>query len=232
MRFDQTWMGRNCQKNPEQWFPARVPGNIQHDYALFHQFADWSYSDNYQQFLPLEGDHWEYKTVLSYDQKDGERVFFVSEGIDYTYDIWVNGQKIYFYEGMFRGVELDLTDYLNGKEDSLTVHIYPHPKSTGGRPDTRDEADACCKPPLSYGWDFNPRLLNSGMWDEAYIETRSDSYIGDCEVLSKLSDDLSTGTVSFSFSCSLPCTVALYEAEDNELCSTTDRTLALNNPKL
>lgn len=232
MRFDQKWMGRNCQKNPEQWFEATVPGNIQHDYAIFHKFEDWNYASNYEQFLPLEDDHWEYRTVLSYDKKEGDRVFFVSGGIDYTYEVLINGKKIYFYEGMYRGFELDLTDHLCGKDDVLTVHIYPHPKSTGGRPNTRDEADACCKPPLSYGWDFNPRLLNSGMWEEAYIETRAVSYIGDCEVLATLSDDLTCGTVNFDFSCALPCTTAIYDADGNEVVSGTDRKVTVQNPNL
>lgn len=232
MRFDQKWMGRNCQKNPEQWFEAQVPGNIQHDYAIFHNFEDWNYASNYEQFLPLEEDHWEYSAVLSYDKKEGDRVFFVSGGIDYTYEVLINGKKIYFYEGMYRGFELDLTDHLNGKKDVLTVHIYPHPKSTGGRPNTRDEADACCKPPLSYGWDFNPRLLNSGMWEEAYIETRAPSYIGNCEVLATLSDDLTCGTVTFDFSCELPCTATIYDADGNEVLSGTDRKVTVQSPKL
>ena len=232
MRFDQKWNGRNCDKNPAEWFPVSVPGNIQYDYGVFHNFEDLNYSDNYKQFLPLEDDHWEYQAILNYDRKDGERVFFVSGGIDYQYDVIINGEKIYSYEGMFRGFELDLTDNLNGKNDILTVHIYPHPKSTGGRPNTRDEVDQSCKPPLSYGWDFNPRLLNSGLWEEAYIETRGVSYIGDVEVLSHLSDDLKTGTVTFDFTCELPCKTALYDMDGNLVYEGTDRKITLEDPNL
>ena len=232
MRFNQVWNGRNCDKNPTEWFPVSVPGNIQYDYGVFHNFEDLNYSDNYKQFLPLEDDHWEYQAILHYDRKDGERVFFVSGGVDYRYDVIINGEKIYSYEGMFRGFELDLTENLNGKKDILTVHIYPHPKSTGGRPNTRDEVDQSCKPPLSYGWDFNPRLLNSGMWEEAYIETRGVSYIGDVEVLSHLSDDLTTGTVTFDFSCELPCKTSLYDMDGNPVYEGTDRRVTVANPNL
>jgi beta-mannosidase len=198
MRFKQKWQGRNCNKNAEEWFPASVPGNIQYDYGVFHQFEDVQYADNYKQYLPLEEDHWEYRTRLSYEKRDGERVFFVSGGIDYRYDVLLNGEKVYSYEGMFRPFEIDLSDRLKG-EDTLTVHIYPHPKSTTGRNDTRYEADASCKPPVMYGWDWNPRLLISGLWHDAYIETRGESYIGACEVLADLSDDLKTGTVTYDF---------------------------------
>ena len=89
MRFDQVWNGRNCDKNPTEWFPVSVPGNIQYDYGVFHKFEDLNYSDNYKQFLPLEDDHWEYQAVLNYDRKDGERVFFVSGGIGSVFHLTV-----------------------------------------------------------------------------------------------------------------------------------------------
>ena len=232
MRFDQAWNGRNCSKAEHEWFPVTVPGNIQYDYGIFHNFADLNYSDNYKQYLPLEEDHWEYRAVLSYERKQGERVFFVSGGIDYKYDVIINGEIVYSYEGMFRGFEVDLTEKLNGKEDILSIHIYPHPKSTGGRVNTRDESDQSCKPPLSYGWDFNPRLLNSGLWEEAYIETRAESYIGSTEVLAKLSDDLSVGTVSFDFECSIPCRTAIYDMEGNLVYEGNERTVTVENPSL
>ena len=232
MRFDQVWSGRNCSKAENEWFPVSVPGSIQYDYGLYHHFEDLNYSDNYKQFLPLEDDHWEYQSILSFERNEGERVFFVSGGIDYHYDVLINGKRIYSYEGMFRGFELDLTEDLTDGENLLTVHIYPHPKTTGGRPNTRDESDQSCKPPLSYGWDFNPRLLNSGLWEEAYIETRGASYIGDTEVLASLSDDLKRGSVTFDFTCELPCETALYDMDGTPVYSGTDRKITVEDPNL
>ena len=231
MKFKQQWQGRNCNKNAEEWFPASVPGNIQYDYGVFHNFEDVQYADNYKQYLPLEDDHWEYRTRLSYEKRDGERVFFVSGGIDYRYDVLLNGETVYSYEGMFRPFEIDLTDRLTG-DDTLTVHIYPHPKTTTGRVGTRDESDASCKPPVMYGWDWNPRLLISGLWHDAYIETRGESYIGACEVLADLSDDLKTGTVTYAFTCAEDCETALYDMDGNEVYRGTDRTVTVDSPHL
>ena len=67
MRFDQIWQGRNCTKEPDTWIALSVPGNIQYDYGVAHGFADVQYSDNYKQYQTLEGDHWEYRTLLQYD---------------------------------------------------------------------------------------------------------------------------------------------------------------------
>lgn len=69
-------------------------------------------------------------------------------------------QTVYSYESMYATVELDLTDKLVGN-DILSVYVYPHPKLVGATEGTRDEAAACCKPPVCYGWDWNSRLLIS-----------------------------------------------------------------------
>ncbi|MBE6701935.1 MAG: hypothetical protein E7585_00765 [Ruminococcaceae bacterium] len=231
MKFYQTWEGRSCTKGRDAWFPATVPGNIQKNYAVANGFADVQFADNYKQFLPLEDDHWEYRTQLQYDQGDGERVFFVTEGIQYEYDVALNGEVLLSYEGMFRGHEIDLTDKLTGN-DTLTVHIYPHPKSARGKAGTRDEANESCNPPVYYGWDWNPRLLISGIWDDTYIETRGESYIADCEVLSDVSDDLCVGTVRCTFDCALPCEVLLLDAEGKEIYRGTDKQFTVNAPEL
>ena len=70
MKFYQNWEGRSCTEGRDSWFVATVPGNIQKDYAIANNFDDWQYSDNYKQFLPLEDDHWEYRTTLKYDKNN------------------------------------------------------------------------------------------------------------------------------------------------------------------
>ena len=232
MKFTQQWEGRNCASDQNPWFPATVPGNIQKDYAVFAGFEDWQYADNYKQFLPFENDAWMYRTALQYDKKEGERVFFVSEGINYRYDIALNGETVYSCEGMFRRAEIDLTDRLTGANDVLTVMIHPHPKRPDALPDCRDEADASCNPPVYYGWDWNPRLLISGIWDETYIETRTDAYIGQTEVRCTLDESLTLGTVTAAFDCALPCEIILLDAEGHEVYRGTERTFTVSNPHL
>lgn len=232
MKFEQEWKGRNCSENAEEYFAATVPGNIQYDYGVAHGFGNVQYADNYKQYLPLENDDWEYVTHLCYEKKAGERVFFVSKGIDYKYDILLNGETIYSYEGIFGSVDLDLTDKLNGEDDILTVHIYPHPKREGAPQGTRAEASACCKPPVSYGWDWNPRLLISGIWQETYIETRDEYYIGDCEVLCELDEEMTTGRVLYHFDCQRKCETALYDADGNEVYCGVESCISVDKPEL
>ena len=232
MKFCQNWAGVriDADGNTER-FVATVPGNIQKDYGMYKNFGDVFYADNCEKFRTVENDTWEYRTVLSYERKPEERVFFVSRGIDYKYEIELNGNKIYAYEGMFAPVEIDISDMLVGN-DELCVRIAPHPKREGAPFGTRDEADHSCKPPVCYGWDWNPRLLISGMWQEAYVETRNDFYIDKCEAFYTLSDDFSKADVRFEFDCAKDCTITLYDADENIVYKGSDKNFSVLEPEL
>lgn len=232
MLFCQKWRGvriRKAAQNEE--FEARVPGNIQLDYGEYADFGDPMYGENCRKYEALEDDSWAYLTRLAYEKKDGESVWFVSGGIDYRYDILLNHKKIYSYEGMFKPVEIDMTELLSG-DDELCVYIYPHPKREGARAGNREEADASCKPPVCYGWDWNPRLLISGMWQDAYVETRSDNYIFGCEPSYRLNETLDRATVSFNIECSEACTVKFYDADDRLLYRGDGKDFEIENPHL
>ncbi len=229
MKFYQNWEGvRLKDGNPCESFAVTVPGNIQCDYGKAVGFGDVMYGENCTKFKEVENDAWEYRTHLNYKKNDGESVWFISGGIDYKYDIRLNGKTVYSYEGMFKGVELDITDMLVGN-DELCVHIYPHPKREGARDGSRDEADASCKPPVCYGWDWNPRLLISGMWQQAYIETRTDCHIGVCEPMYTIDETLTKAKISFDIECEIPCTVRLYDASDRLLYMGDGKDFELDN---
>lgn len=232
MRFYQKWTGiRISDGKKSEEFCAFVPGNIQYDYGKYVGFGDPMYGENCKKYEALENDSWAYVTRLSYERKDSESVWFVSEGVDYKYDVLINNEKIYSYEGMFKPFELDVTDLITG-DDELCVFIYPHPKREGAAEGHRDQADASCKPPVCYGWDWNPRLLISGMWQEAYIETRTADYIFKCEPSYSLNEAMDRATVSFDIECSTGCKVNFYDAEDNLLYSGDGKSFELENIKL
>ena len=231
MIFNQKWFGTRIHNGVAgESFSAEVPGNIQHDYSVANNFRDVYFADGCRQFDDLEGDEWEYSAKLKYSKDSGESVWFVSRGIDYKYKILLNGEEIYENEGMFSPIELDLTEKLIGN-DTLTVRIAPHPKREDAPP-AREEADHSCKPPFCYGWDWNPRLLISGLYRDAYIETRNEGYIGNCEVFYELSDDLSVADISFSFECVLPCRIVLLDDFGNIVYEGEEKSFSLDAPKL
>ena len=102
MKFNQDWLGYRIHNGEKsEPFKASVPGNIQYDYGVANNFKDVYYADGCRQYEELEDDAWEYQTTLNYTKNDGESVFFISDGIDYKYQIYINGVEVYKNEGMF-----------------------------------------------------------------------------------------------------------------------------------
>jgi len=231
MKFEQKWTGYSVTDGKySDGFSVTVPGNIQRDYAAYMGWGDVNYMDNCRKFLDIEDLFWSYKTEIEYTKNEGERVFFVTHGIEYEYDIILNGKKLVHHEGMFTKVELDITDGLESG-NALEVLIYPHPKREGAVED-RALADQSCKPAVEYGWDWHPRVLLSGLWDETYIETRTVSYIRDAELRYTLSDDMKSADVHFDIDCDTAAKIELFDMDGNTVYSGFDCDFTLDNVNL
>ncbi len=228
MQFKQQWLARAIHADgASDWFPAEVPGNVQYDYGRFMGWSDISVGENVTKFRETEGYTWEYRTTLRYEAQPGETAVFVSEGIDYLFDILIDGELCLAHEGMFTRVELPL-DGCHGRE--LTVRIHPHPKRESAQFEDRQQADQCVKPPVCYEWDWHPRMLVSGIWQDAYIETRTADYIRRCEPFYTLSEDLSRAEIWFEADCDSPVSIELFDPDGHSL-GTGDR-FAIENPRL
>ena len=175
-----------------EFVPASVPGNAGLDYAVAKKYPDFQCSDNYKMFRWMEDKEWLYETSVP-EAEPGKKLFFVSKGIDYEFEIFLNGKKIFEQEGMFTPVELELKNTHKG--DTLEVLIKKAPKRASAPADTNREADRCVKPAVSYGWDWHPRLIPFGIWDETYFEIREPCYIKNIDVSFSLSDDLSEARI-------------------------------------
>jgi beta-mannosidase len=190
-------VGFNSEKNtlPEDWFMAAVPGAVQLDYARANSWEYHHYAENWKDYLWMEDVYWTYRTKFTRPKmQEGELLFFVSLGIDYEFEILLNGKQIFYQEGMFTPVYLNLTDELQERNE-LLVRIFPAPKLPGFDMN-RSQAAQSAKPAVSYGWDWHPRLVPLGIWDETFLEIRNASYIEDFLTDYKLSEDFSKAEIS------------------------------------
>ncbi len=204
-------------------FPASVPGNIQRDFLDANPgfLSDINYGMEHRKMRVLEPYTWVYAATLAFDKKPGEKLWFVTEGIDYIWDLALDGEIFYSHEGMFTRVELCLDDILGDKITSgakFEVIIHPHPM-LHDEPRDRTQAAQCCKPPVSYEWDWHPRVIPSGIWDETYFETRDSGHIDYAEARYKLSEDLKTAAVTFDVRCESAVTVSLYDPAGDKIAS-------------
>jgi beta-mannosidase len=182
-----------------KWIPASVPGAIQLDIARAENYGTWYYAENWKDYLWMEDSFFTYRSSFNKPaMKQGEHIFFVSGGIDYLFDIFLNGEKIFQQEGMFTPVKIDLTSRLRDKNE-LGVVIHPVPKSHPF-PADRSQADHVVKPAVSYGWDWHPRLIPSGIWDETGLVIEPGSAIKICQITYNLNRTLDKAMIAVSIS--------------------------------
>lgn len=176
---------------PIRFVPAAVPGAVQLDWAKSEFWDDHTYGENWQQYGWMEDKYWTYRSNLQAPPlSEGERIYFVSKGIDYSFRIRINGAEIHQQEGMFTYVELDITDQIR-QGALLEIIIEPAPKRLDAPIDRgRAQADQSCKPAVSYGWDWHPRLIPLGIWDDTYLEIRPEAHIERAEVYYQLNEGL------------------------------------------
>jgi beta-mannosidase len=212
-----------------------VPGAVQLDWAAANNWPPYWHGENPRAYDGLEDHFWTYETRLEFPSlNDGSRLFFVCGGVDYRFTIALNGQTILDQEGMFTPVEIELTGRARGG-DGLRVVVHPAPKSVAEK--TRAQADHSCKPAVSYGWDFHPRLIPLGIWQDAHLEVRPRSFLAEAQVDYRLSEDLKSVALQFtaridgpSDGCDLRWT--LLSPDGATVFSGTDQTPEIANPAL
>jgi beta-mannosidase len=199
---------------PGRFIPAVVPGAVQLDWAAAEGWTLPEYNDHLRvryaargvpiltDYEWMEDVYWLYRTELEFTPPaPGERLYFVT-AVDYQCEVRLNGQTIHVQEGMFTPIELDLTD-LAHPGDRLEILVHPVPKIYR-EPVDEKQAMQSCKPAFSYGWDFHPRLIPLGLWQETYLETRPDCHICHAEVRYHLNDDFSQADVRLDVALSRP----------------------------
>ncbi|HSO89324.1 MAG TPA: hypothetical protein VLQ91_22410, partial [Draconibacterium sp.] len=180
---------------PSDWFPAIVPGAVQLDFAKANDWPPLYYAENWKEYGWMEDVYWTYKTSFKKPEiATEEQLFFVSKGIDYEFEIFLNGEKLFYQEGMFTPVNLNITEKVKS-ENELFVRIFPAPKIGSFRVD-RSQAAQSCKPAVSYGWDWHPRLVPLGIWDDTYLEIRKNIHITDLFTNYVLNDDFSEAEIT------------------------------------
>lgn len=205
---------------PIEYFPAVVPGAVQLDYAKAKNWGEYWYSENFKDYAQLEDLYWVYQTKAAIDITEDTPYLYL-EGVDYEFDILINKEQVFHQEGMYTPVWLDLSQY-KGNEILVQIRIYPRPIDPTGDPGTQQEARRCCKPPVSYGWDWHPRLIPLGLYQPAYICYKAPAHFSNVFFASRLSDALDEATVTADVKVSRPSKVRLtiFDRSGKEVAST------------
>jgi beta-mannosidase len=185
-------VGRSAdpERAPSEFIPAEVPGAVQLDWGRAHHLPEYWVADQFKAYQGLEDWFWLYRTQLELPELTAdERVFFVCGGVDYRFRVLLRGELVHEQEGMFTPFELDLTDRAK-TGDTLEILVFPAPKAIN-EPEGRAQARLSNKPPVSYGWDWHPRLIPLGIWQDTGLELRPRVHLRSVDVRYRLSEDFS-----------------------------------------
>ena len=103
---------------------------------------------------------WYRRTFVIEKENAGKRALLCFNAADYETDVWVNGIHAITHKAGFAPFSVDITDYLNGKENVLVVRCYDGLETAVPRGKQHWEG-------ITYGCFYYP---NSGIWQGVWLE--------------------------------------------------------------
>ncbi len=177
--LDGNWslkvLGENVYGIGEEEIPAKVPGSVYGTLMEEGKIPDVYYRDNELQATRLMENDFEYirSFWVEEDKENADVVLLRFDGIDTLADIYVNGRQIGTAYNMHRTWEFDVSDVLQGGENTLRVTLHSPIRYireenekiyTGGSADAMEGFPHLRKAHCMFGWDWGPRLPDAGIF--------------------------------------------------------------------
>ncbi|TWR28079.1 glycosyl hydrolase [Mucilaginibacter achroorhodeus] len=169
--------------NVNQWMPATVPGTVLTTLVNNRKMPDPFYGMNNKQIPDIyyKGNaYYTYWFVTNFTHKKpaaGRTVFLNLRGINYTCEIFINGQKLKAddAQGMFLRQSHNITQYLKA-DGKNRLAILVHPAPVAGKPNGGQGGDGTIARNVGMqytaGWDWIQPTAdrNTGIWDKVTIQ--------------------------------------------------------------
>ncbi|MDD1776628.1 MAG: hypothetical protein LUQ65_00545 [Candidatus Helarchaeota archaeon] len=159
----------------EGWMPSTVPGDVRVDLLHNGKIEDPFFGKNNLKSQWVHNFEWWYLKEFTLQPSDisGKVIQLVFKGVDYFAEFWLNGTKLGEHEGSFAKISFDITKIIQN-QNTLLVRLAP-------MKNYRDRFEVL-KCQMSYGWDFAPKMITSGIWDDVTLELHEPLYIDSCFV--------------------------------------------------
>lgn len=191
--LNKGWSFRQYQLG--EWMPATVPGTVHTDLLANRKIEDPFYRTNERELQWIDKVDWEYRISFFIDdslhKQQYKRLRFY--GLDTYADIFLNDKQLGSTDNMFRTWTFDISDQLYKGENRLRI-VFRSPIRQGLKemenyglrlPADNDQSLLggigmnrvsifTRKAPYSYGWDWGPRLVTSGIWRPVVLEAWND----------------------------------------------------------
>ncbi len=168
------------------WPSATVPGDIYTDLQRTGELPDLLMGRNVTKARYAQ--EYEYWYVRKFDLTDdlleAQRLWLEFEGVDYSCDVWLNGQHLGAHQGMYSAFRFDITDVVapGQRRDGaniLMVKLDPPPRNyqeLGG--------DKFC-----FSGDYMPGIVPAGIWRPVSVYATGEVRIRDTRIETSLDPD-------------------------------------------
>ena len=168
------------------WHTGSVPGSVQHDLWKSGEIANPYFERNTMLCEWVPQRTWVYKKAFQVQAESiGKRIHLCFKGVDYAAHFYLNDVYLGFHEGMFTQIRFNVTNLINAHaENVLAVVLLPAPHE---QPQVGYTSRVKThKSRMGYWWDFNPRMVHLGIWDDVYLEISGKVRVVDVFVRPKL----------------------------------------------
>jgi beta-mannosidase len=192
-----------------EWLPARIPGDVRADLIAAGRIPPVETPEGIAAGAWVDDSDWWYRAEIPggfVGLADDVQVILEADGIDYYSAIWLDDRLLATHAGMFSRQTLVLSPWINTPDRTvheLAIRIWgggalPKLPNGPGRRAVRWLAQrvspgveyfpdrmATPKAQFSFGWDFSPRLLSAGIWDDVRLVIARGAAIEDLQVLAE-----------------------------------------------
>lgn len=220
-RLDGTWklkgidgrrggVGPYCAENVDErtFLDAQVPGEVHVDLLRHGLISDPRVGTNALDARWVEEQFWIYRRTFEAPDEAlrARKVWLVFEGLDLVADVYLNGRLVGSHANAFRPCRLDASEALREGENALAVCLDSGLHAAGELPgeeyDPRHHDTPLHKrmwlrkPQYQFGWDWNPRLVNVGIFRPVRLEWTDELRIDQVTIYPDLAEDHSTATMN------------------------------------
>lgn len=192
--------------NERTFIDATVPGDAHLDLESAGIIPDCNVAMNAKAARWVEEEVWVYRRRFTAPEEAlSKKTWLVFEGLDIAAQVYLNGELIGSHLNSFVPCRLDVTGKLPAGENVLAVRVE------GGMYSVADKSGADYNPffhymatkrhwlrksQCSYGWDWNPHLVNVGIWRPVRLEWADSVRIDSVAIFSELAADHKSADVT------------------------------------
>ena len=149
--------------------PAKVPGSVQYALRKAGIIPDWNLGLNHRECEWVENRHWIYEAVIPDEWIEQGKTYHLNcRGLDYNGEIYINGLLVKEFNNSHLPVTPDITPFLQKEKNILRIMFGLPPRWLGQFGFTERMTE--WKPRFNYTWDWTPRLVQIGIWNNIFIE--------------------------------------------------------------